>query len=128
MEWLRGMYCMRHIQNFVYKFRHMQAYCGIYWTLCYSCIFRILAYLEPEIYSLLCKEYSGIFRTLCNARILRTLPYLKHCHIQNFCMFRTPGIFRILLIFAYSCIFSNDSYSNIKFLFSLSCFILFNEI
>ena len=38
-------------------------------------IFRILKYLECEIYSI--KTYSGIFRILRNARMLRTVPYLE---------------------------------------------------
>ena len=92
------MYCMRHIQSPVYyrKFRHIhvlfrniQPYCGVFRTLCNSCIFKILVYLGPQIYSELYQVYSGVFRTLCNAGILRTVPYSKFCRIQNFRIFKT---------------------------------------
>ena len=66
-----AMYCMRHIQNSAYyrKFKHIQPHFGIFWTLCYSSIFRPLVYLE-----------SGIFRTRDIFKILsrHILAYLKH--------------------------------------------------
>ena len=116
-EWPCAMYCMIHIQNPAYyrKFGHSQAYSCLIKTYLEPCVtlaiqnsavFRILACLESKIYSEL-KAYSGIFRTLCNTRIKRTLPYSELCHIQNFGIFRTQSIFRILLIWAYSGIFWN---------------------
>ena len=58
-----------------------------------------LAYSEPSHIRNPCVFRSkNISRTLCNARILRTLPYLELRYIQNFGMFRTRGIFRILFI------------------------------
>ena len=80
-------------------------------------IFRVLTYIEPRYVQNPVKVYSGIFRTLCKARILRTLPFSELCHFQNFGIFRTRGIFKILFIKLYSGIFNNDSYDNINFLF-----------
>ena len=73
------MYCMIHIQNLGYycKFRHIRPYCGIFGTLCNSCIFRALPYLEHKIYSELCSCIFWHNQTLCNARILRTPAIFK---------------------------------------------------
>ena len=114
------MYCIRHIQNptkfrtlslilnsdisrhIHFLFRHIKPYRGIFRTLCNSCIFRDLSYSgSRHTWNLKyvqnsVKTYSGIFRTLCNARTLRTLLYLELCHIQNFGIFQTKGIFRTL--------------------------------
>ena len=71
--------------------RHIQTYCGIFRTLCYSCVFRTLPYVEPKIYPELCQGmfwnihvqfshiqlYFGIFRTVCNSCIFRILAYLE---------------------------------------------------
>ena len=102
------MYCMIHIQNFVYYckirhvqpysrlLRHIQPYCGTFKTL-----YTTLAYSEswhiqnPKYIQNSVKVYSGIFRTLCN----------DPC--QNFGICRARGIFRILLIQVQSGIFSN---------------------
>ena len=45
----------RHIHGL---FRYIQPYCGTFRTLCNSCIFTTLPYLEPKTYSELCQ---GIF-------------------------------------------------------------------
>ena len=82
-------------------FRHIQPYCGMFSTLCNSCIFKTLPYSEPwhiqnpQFIKNSVKAYYGIFRTLCNPPILRTLPYSEPCYVQNF------GIFRILFIQAH---------------------------
>ena len=105
------MYCMMHIQNtaFYRKFKHW----GIFTS--YSGIFsRIVVYLEPcgtFGYSEPCHFLNpGIFRNqdrrckiyseLCQgiAWQFRILSYWELCNIQNFCLFRTRGIFRILNI------------------------------
>ena len=80
-------------------------------------IVRIWTYLETKIYKNSVNAYSGIFRTLCNVRIVRTLPHSELWHIQNFSIFRTWGIFRILFHRAYSGIFNNDRCNKINFLF-----------
>ena len=77
---------LRHIHVLL---GHIQRFCGTFRNLCNSCIFRILAYLEPEIYPELCLPYSECFVKL---------EYWEPCHIKNFGIFRTRGIFRILFI------------------------------
>ena len=92
-------------------FRHIQPYCGIFRTLCNSCIFKTLSYSKSwHIYNPRCiqnsfKTYFDIFKTLCNTRILRPLLYSERCPIQNFGIFRTRGIFKILFIYPHSGIF-----------------------
>ena len=111
---------MIHIQKPVYyrKFRHIRAYSrpiqthsAILWHIFNpvlqlhiqkSDIYRILAYLGPKIYSELYQGiFSGIFRMMCNSCIFRTLLYSELCDIQNFGIFRTRGIFKILFISAH---------------------------
>ena len=107
IKWPRAMYCTRHIQKYgifrilsvilnsdIFRpihvlFGHIQPYCGIFGTLRDSCIFTILAYLNPGYIQNSVKAYSGIFRTLCKARILRNpaifriLACLEPRHIHN---------------------------------------------
>ena len=70
-------------------FRHIQPYCGIFRTLCNSCIFRTLSYSKfqhiqnPRYIQNSVKAYSGIFRMLCNASMLRALPYSEFWHMQH---------------------------------------------
>ena len=77
---------LRHIHVLL---GHIQPFWGIFRNLCNSCIFRILAHLAPEIYPELCLAYSECFVKL---------EYWEPCHIQNFGIFRTQSIFRILFI------------------------------
>ena len=109
-------------------FRHIQPYCGIFRTLCNSCIFRTLSYSKfqhiqnPRYIQNCVKAYSeGCVMLACCE------PY----HIQNFAIFRIlahvgPEAYSESCLYkhiqAYSGIFSNDSYNNINFLF----FYLFN--
>ena len=71
-------------------FRHIQPYCGIFKTMCNSCIFKTLPYseswhiLDPKYIQSSVKAYSGIFSRLCNPHILENLLYSELCHIQNF--------------------------------------------
>ena len=84
-------------------FGHIQPYCGIFRTLCNSCIFRILAYLELEIYrssrpEVFCKK--GVLRNstkftgkhLCQRLFFNKVAGLRHrCFPVNFVEFlRTP--------------------------------------
>ena len=93
------MYCIRHIHNFaIFRaqfivinsgiFRHIHVIlshiepcCGIFRTLCNSCICKTLPYLEywhienPRYIQNSVKAYSVIFRTLCNACIWRTMSF-----------------------------------------------------
>ena len=85
--------------------KHIKPHCGIFRTpLCSSSIFRTFPYSESwhiknsRYIENSVKAYSGIFRTLCNAHIVRTLSYSEFCDIQNFGIFRTWDIFRILLV------------------------------
>ena len=108
---------MIHIQNPVY-----QTHSAILWHIQNPVlllhiqnltIFRVLPYLEPNIYSELCQ---GILR---NVRILRTLPYSELCRILNSVVFKTKTylescLFRHMQL--YSDTFNNDSYNNISFL------------
>ena len=77
-------------------------------TLAYS---KTLSYSKSwHIYNPRCiqnsfKTYFDIFKTLCNTRILRPLLYSERCPIQNFGIFRTRGIFKILFIYPHSGIF-----------------------
>ena len=72
-------------------FGHIVAYLELCVTLAYSepshiqslGIFRILAYLEPKIYSELCQ---GIFWHISDR--FATLVYSEPCHIQNLIIFR----------------------------------------
>ena len=134
------MNCMRHIQNpglfrtlsFIINsdifshihvlFKHIQPYCGIFGTLCNSCIFKTLLYSESwhiqnsRYIQNSVKVYSGTLRTLFNVLILRTLPYSELYHIQNFCMFKTGGIYRTLFSQSNLGIFNSDNYRDINFL------------
>ena len=121
---------MRHIQDLVYylKLRHIQAYCGIFRTLCNSCS---LAFSEPYHIQNPGIFWSwDIFRTLSRhilgySECCVTLTYGEPCHIQSFSLFRILAylglktfsescLFRHMQ--AYSDIFNNDSY-NIKLIF-----------
>ena len=46
-------------------------------------IFRILAYLEPEIYSELCQGILWPIQNVVNARILRTLPNSEFWQVSD---------------------------------------------
>ena len=125
------MYCMIHIQNPVCycKFRHIQAYsrpiqtysailwCGMFRTLCNSCIFRTLPYSESwhiknprQIYSELCRGIfwhiqNTVLRShIENSSIFVALPYSEFWHIQDPRHIQNHvyiGTFRNIL--AYSC-------------------------
>ena len=114
------MYCVIHIQNYVYypKFRHIQAYSRpiqIYSAILYhiqnsyseSWHIQNPKYIQNSV-----KEYSGIFRTLCNARILKTLPYSELWHIQDLRYIQNS-----VYLGTFMHIFNNDSYNSINFLF-----------
>ena len=89
-------------------FSHIVAYLEPCVTLAYS---KTLSYSKSwHIYNPRCiqnsfKTYFDIFKTLCNTRILRPLLYSERCPIQNFGIFRTRGIFKILFIYPHSGIF-----------------------
>ena len=81
----------------------IQPYCCIFRTLCNSCKFSTLSYLESwHIQNLRYIQnsvmaHSEIFRTLCNAEILRSLPYSEFWHIQDLRHNQIPvyiGLFR----------------------------------
>ena len=60
-------------------------------------IFRILAYLELEIYLELCQGiFLHIQNTVSITHMLRTLSYLELYRIQDFGIFQTKDIFRTL--------------------------------
>ena len=120
---------MIHIQNPVNyrKFRHIQPYCGIFTTLCNSCIFKILSYFEPKVYSELCQ---GLFRTLCNTRILRTLPYSEFWHLEDPRHIQCSvslGTFRHIQIHSIMIVLITLN-SFLFFFFFLSFFLFFSEI
>ena len=127
----------RHIHV---QFRHIHPYCGIVRTLHNCFIFRILAYLEPKICSELCQARHIL---AYSDHILRTLADSEFCHIQNFGIFRSLGIFTILFIYAHSGLFTNDSYNqvivhtvsfysfNLKYFpanFKNTCFFYYSDI
>ena len=120
---------MINIQNSVSycKFRHIQAYCGIFRTLCNSCIFRTChiqnsgIFRTQDIFSTLSRhilEYSE--HCVCNARIMRTLPHSELCHIQNLAYlgpeaYSNSGLYRHI-----------KAYSIIIVLITLTFFFYFN--
>ena len=79
----------RHIHGL---FRYIQPYCGTFRTLCNSCIFTTLPYLEPKTF----RTLSGHILAYSDSCV--TLGYRELCHIQKFGVLRTRGIFRILFI------------------------------
>ena len=89
------IHTFRHIHVI---FRHFQSYCGIFRTLCNSCISRPCHIQNPGTF-----RTQDIFRTLSRHVLVYweryvTLAYWEPFHIQNFGIFRTQGIFRILFI------------------------------
>ena len=128
------MCCMTHIQNpaFYRKFRHwcilrhIQPYCGIFRTLCNSCIFRTMPYskswhIENEETFRTLSRHILSFRTLCNVHILRTLRYSTICCIQNFGAYLGHNTYLESCLYRqiqeYSGIFDNNSYNNVNFMF-----------
>ena len=101
-------------------FRHIQPYCGIFRTLCNSCIFKTLSYSKSWQFIT-----QDVFRTLSRHILIYskrcvTLAYWDPYYIQNVALFRIlaylgPEAYSKSCLFmhiqAYSGIFNNNSKS-----------------